>query len=131
MTLPHTAAIAHALEIVTRPDQFGDQMALREFAWRQLVEARGGTMHPQNLPMMRPAEPGRPACGVAGHLARRLCGTAEAPTPSRASTLAKSTLAKSTLAASIHRAQPAIRAAIARRRANPSDHTPPTGGTAA
>ncbi len=105
-----------ARDVVLNPVQFADQPALRENAWRTLVEERGGYFAARNLPVMTHAQPGRPARGVAAQITRDMA-------PDRA------TIIRPSLADCVADALPATRAAIARRRA--LDRTWPDDGGAA
>lgn len=135
--LPSDHEIATARDIVTRPEAYAAQPALRENAWRTLTEARGGTFAARHLPALTHAEPGRPARGVAAHLADRLTRLGRTP---RKTTPDPAHPAPS-LADCIEGARPAITDAVARHRqttgaiarhnARLPDPTPPTGGSAA
>lgn len=114
--------IAAARDVVIRPEACAAQPALRENAWRTLVEARGGSFAAHRLPVVTHATPGRPAAGVAAHLSKRVTLHDTAP---------QSTAFAPDLVESLRRAQPAINAAIARHNARLRDTTPPTGGSAA
>jgi len=102
MHTPPKAEISAARDVVLNPAQFADQPALRENAWRTLVEERGGYFAARHLPVMTHAQPGRPARGVAAQFTRDMA-------PDRA------TIIRPSLADCVADALPATRAAIARR----------------